>query len=45
MAEDTYIDKFRLGVPEVELDLVYGWSDLQWVSSEVFNSIHPSESM
>ena len=43
--EDIYIDKFGLGVPEVELDLVYSWSDLQWVSSEVFYSIHPPESM
>ena len=43
--EDTYVDKFGLGIPEVEFDLVHGWLDLQRVSSEVFDSVRPSKSI
>ena len=43
--EDTHVDKFGLRIPEVEFDLVHGWLDLQWVSSEVFDSVRPSKSI
>lgn len=35
---EMYLDQFRLGIPEVELDLIYGRLDLEWIASEVLNS-------